>query len=141
MVVQQMYVHCHTHTKPRRTLRHTAAQTQQSTAANSTQTHSPVTALCCCCCYPHHTTHKSCLLCCVALPVTLLVDVVVEELFDEISVCENHSSAAVALKLEGIKGLTFSFILLQELQPTLPHVTNHLTARKATNGDNHLEVT
>ena len=35
----------------------------------------------------------------------VLIDVVVKELGDEVDVSEDHSSAAVALETEGVKGL------------------------------------
>lgn len=64
---------------------------------------------------------------------SLLQWVVVEQLLDDIHVAEQHATTAVPRQVQGIKRITLSVVILEQLQVLLPLVTDHLAAREASN--------
>ena len=62
---------------------------------------------------------------------------VVEQLFDEIDVSEKHTSATIALETKRVQSVTFRVFRVQKPEIGLPLVTDDLTTREATNGDDH----
>ncbi len=69
----------------------------------------------------------------------LLKRVVVEELLDEVDVCEEHSPAAETREAELIEGLAFGLTLLKEREVDFPFVADSLVASEAANRDDHPE--
>ena len=67
----------------------------------------------------------------------LLENVVVQQLLDEINVCQQHSPAAISLHTKLSEGFPFSLPVLEQGKVLFPFVTNNLSAREATDRDNH----
>jgi len=63
--------------------------------------------------------------------------VVMQELFDEVYVGEDHTPTAVSLKLQFVKSVAFGHVFCEEVEVGIPFVTDDLPAREATNRDNH----
>ena len=64
------------------------------------------------------------------LLLAALEGVVVQQLLDEVDVGEQHSSAAVPAKPEGIEGVTLRVVDLQELEVLVVLVANHLQSHQ-----------
>ena len=65
--------------------------------------------------------------------------VVPQKLFDQVDVSQHHPPAAVALQLELVQRVPFGDVfVLEVLKVRLPLVPDDLTAREASDGDNHL---
>ena len=58
-----------------------------------------------------------------------------EELFDEVNVGEDHSAAAVALKVEFGESLAFGAPVKEERKVGVPFVADHLATREAADGN------
>merc|ERR1740130_1515777 len=63
--------------------------------------------------------------------------VVIQQLLDEVDVREQHSSAAVPAKPEGIEGVTLCVVALQELEVLVVLVADDLAASEAAHRDDH----
>ena len=66
-----------------------------------------------------------------------LLTVVVEELLDQVHVCEHHPPAAVSLQPQLVQGVALVKVRLQQAEICLPLVSDHLPAREASHGDDH----
>lgn len=66
-----------------------------------------------------------------------LLTVVVEELLDQVNVCEHHPPAAVSLQPQLVQGVTLVKVCLQQAEICLPLVSDHLPAREASHRDDH----
>lgn len=65
--------------------------------------------------------------------------VVAQKLFDQVDVGQHHPPAAVPLQLELVQRVPFQHqLVLEVLEVRLPLVPDDLTAREASDGDNHL---
>eukprot|EP00321_Phaeocystis_globosa_P019706 CAMPEP_0118818476 /NCGR_PEP_ID=MMETSP1162-20130426/6203_1 /TAXON_ID=33656 /ORGANISM="Phaeocystis Sp, Strain CCMP2710" /LENGTH=125 /DNA_ID=CAMNT_0006748683 /DNA_START=170 /DNA_END=544 /DNA_ORIENTATION=+ len=71
------------------------------------------------------------------LLLAALEGVVVQQLLDEVDVGEQHSSAAVPAKPEGIEGVTLRVVDLQELEVLVVLVADDLAASEAAHRDDH----
>ena len=75
----------------------------------------------------------------LVLLLATLESVVVEQLFDEVDVREQHTATAVALQPKLLQRLTFIVLsFLHEVKKALPLVPNYLPAREAAHRDDHL---
>lgn len=68
----------------------------------------------------------------------LLQWIVLEELLNQVNVCEHHSPTAVSLELESVEGVTFGHVVVLEVREIrLPLVTDDLAAREASDRNDH----
>eukprot|EP00414_Alexandrium_minutum_P004698 CAMPEP_0113821014 /NCGR_PEP_ID=MMETSP0328-20130328/1526_1 /TAXON_ID=39455 /ORGANISM="Alexandrium minutum" /LENGTH=109 /DNA_ID=CAMNT_0000788945 /DNA_START=186 /DNA_END=515 /DNA_ORIENTATION=+ /assembly_acc=CAM_ASM_000350 len=68
---------------------------------------------------------------------SLLVDVVVHDLLDQVDVREQHATAAIPAQAQGIEHLPLAHLALEHLKIALPLVPDQLAARVAADGDDH----
>lgn len=68
----------------------------------------------------------------------LFVDVVVEQLDNEVDVCQNHAPAAVPLAAQRVERVRRGHALLvDEVQEAIPFVSHHLATGEAAHRNNH----
>lgn len=68
----------------------------------------------------------------------LLQWVVLEKLFNQVNVCEHHSSAAVSLQLESVEGVTLRHVVVLKVREIrLPLVADNLAARETSHWNDH----
>lgn len=67
----------------------------------------------------------------------MTLTVVMEELFDEVYVGEDHSSAAIPLEVEFCESFTFGATVEEESKIGVPFVADDLTAGEAADRDDH----
>jgi hypothetical protein len=63
--------------------------------------------------------------------------IVSEKFFNEINMCHDHSATAIALAAKLIHSISIRNTLVKKLKISLPKVANNLSAREASNWDDH----
>ena len=71
----------------------------------------------------------------------LLVDVVVQELHDEVDVCQDHAAAAVTLATELVECVFgVNFLLVDEVEVAVPFVAHDFATGEAANWNDHFFI-